>query len=83
MFIQPQIRTYVEQIKNDRNQGASELARQSLEVIKIGITKSNAVNVEQFVTEINGIVESLCSARPVMAPIKNAVQLFQKRLLEN
>jgi eIF-2B alpha/beta/delta-like uncharacterized protein len=83
MFMQPQIRNYIEQIKSDRYRGASELARHSVEVLKIGVAKNNAVSIQQFVTEINEIADNLCSARPVMAPIKNAVKLFQKQLSEN
>jgi translation initiation factor 2B subunit (eIF-2B alpha/beta/delta family) len=83
MSIQPQIQFYIEQIKSDRYRGASELARHSLEVLKIAVANNNAVSIQQFITEINEIADNLCSARPVMAPIKNAVKLFQKQLSEN
>jgi eIF-2B alpha/beta/delta-like uncharacterized protein len=83
MPIQPEIQSNIEQIKRDRNQGASELARQSLEVLKLAITQSNAASIRQFNIDLNEIADSLYSARPVMAPIKNAIKLFQKKLSEN
>jgi ribose 1,5-bisphosphate isomerase len=83
MPIQPETYNYIEQIRTDRNQGASELARDSLSVLKLAATKYTAVSAQQFINEINEIVEGLCLARPVMAPIKNSVRLFQKRLSEN
>lgn len=83
MTIQLEIRSYIEQIKSNRNQGASELARQSLEVLKCAITKSNAVSIQQFIIDINEISDNLCSAKPVMAPIKNSIKLFRKQLSEN
>ena len=81
--MQPEIRNYIEQIKSDRNQGASELARQSLEVLKYAISKNNAVSKQEFMSDINEIADKLYSARPVMAPIKNAIKLFKKQLSEN
>ncbi|HEX7475831.1 MAG TPA: translation initiation factor eIF-2B [Dehalococcoidales bacterium] len=83
MPIQSEIRGYIEQIKSNRNQGASELARQSLEVLKVAIAKSTAVTKPQFILDINEISASLYSARPVMAPIKNVIKLFQKQLSAN
>jgi ribose 1,5-bisphosphate isomerase len=83
MSIQPEIRSYIEQIKNNRNLGASELARQCLEVLKLAITKTSATSIQQFVADINEVSGNLYSARPVMAPIKNAIKLFQKQLSEN
>lgn len=81
--IHPEIISYIDRIRNDRNQGASELARMSLEVFKNAVDKSNAVSIQQFIIEINEIADSLYSAKPVMAPIKNAINLFQKQLSEN
>jgi eIF-2B alpha/beta/delta-like uncharacterized protein len=83
LSIRPEILNYIDRIRNDRNQGASELARLSLEVLKIAVDTSNAVSREQLIIDINEIADSLYSAKLVMAPIKNAVKLFQKQLSEN
>jgi ribose 1,5-bisphosphate isomerase len=83
MTINSEIYSYLERIKNDRNQGASELARYSLEVLKTAINKDAAVNADQFLKDLSEVCESLYLARPVMAPIKNAVKLFQRKLSES
>ncbi len=83
MSIPPDIKGYIDQIKNNRNEGASELARQSLQVLKYAITSSKATSLPQFVLDLSEVADGLRSARPVMAPIKNAVTLFQRRIAEN
>ncbi len=83
MPVPPEIRNYIEQIRSDRNHGASELARLSIEILKFAITKSNASSREQFINDLNFVADNLYLARPVMAPIKNAIRLFQKQLSEN
>ena len=83
MPIQPEIKGYIDEIRNNRNEGASELARQSLQVLKFAVTSSRAANLQQFALDLNEVEDGLRSARPVMAPIKNAVTLFQRRISEN
>ena len=83
MPIQPEIKGYIDEIRNNRNEGASELARQSLQVLKFAVTSSRAANLQQFALDLNEVADGLRSARPVMAPIKNAVTLFQRRISEN
>ncbi len=63
----------IEEIKNDRTHGASQLARQAVKVLKIAAERSQVDSVEQFLQEQKAVGERLMSARPAMAPIFNII----------
>ncbi len=73
MSISPEIISLIEEIRNDRIHGASQLARQAVEVLKITAERSRAGSVEQFLQEQKEVGERLMSARPAMAPIFSIV----------
>jgi len=71
--ISPEIIGLIDEIGNDRTHGASQLARQSLEVLRTAAEHSQADSARSFVTEQNEIGLRLISTRPAMAPIYNMV----------
>jgi eIF-2B alpha/beta/delta-like uncharacterized protein len=68
------------EIRNDRNQGASQLARQAVAVLKYAAEHSPASDAEQFQEEMRGVGEGLMAARPAMAPIFNIVSRYLSAL---
>jgi len=74
--ISPEIISLIDEIRNDRVNGASQLARQAVKVLKVAAEHSRADNVEQFLLELNGVGERLMVARPAMAPVFNIVSRF-------
>ncbi len=77
MAISEKVELLIKEILDDRTHGASQLARQALETLKVAAEESRAEGVDQFWTEMEEISWRLMSIRPSMAPIYNAV----KRLL--
>jgi len=73
MTISPEINRLINEIKNDRAHGASELARQAVTVLKITAECSRAETIAQFLWEQKTVGERLMSARPAMAPLFNIV----------
>ena len=73
MNISPEIISLIDEIKNDRTHGASQLARQAAKVLKIAAEHSQVDNAEQFLLEQKAVGERLMSARPAMAPVFNIV----------
>jgi len=71
MNINPEIVSLIDEIRNDKIHGASQLARQAVEVLKITAERSWADSVEQFLLEQREVGERLMSARPAMAPVFN------------
>jgi len=71
MNISPEISILIEEIRDDRTHGASQLARQAVEVLKVAAERSQADSVAQFLQELKEIGERLMSARPAMAPVFN------------
>lgn len=63
----------IDTIRNDKTHGASELARQAVEVLKLAAEHSHAGSTEEFLVEQRDIGGRLTSARPTMAPIFNIV----------
>ena len=59
MNISPEIISLIEEIKNDRIHGASQLARQAVKVLKIAAERSQVDNVEQFLQEQKAVGERL------------------------
>ena len=73
MSISAEIISLIEEIRNDRIHGASQLARQAAKVLKVAAERSQVDNVEQFLQEQKEVGEKLMSARPAMAPVFNIV----------
>jgi len=73
MNISPEIISLIDEIRNDRTHGASQLARQAAGVLKTAAEHSQVDSVEQFLQEQKAVGERLMSARPAMAPVFNIV----------
>ncbi|HEX74084.1 MAG TPA: S-methyl-5-thioribose-1-phosphate isomerase [Dehalococcoidia bacterium] len=73
MNISPEIISLIDEVRNDRTHGASQLARQAVSVLKVAAEHSQAYSVEQFLQEQKEVGERLMSARPAMAPLFNIV----------
>ncbi|MDD5039063.1 MAG: translation initiation factor eIF-2B [Dehalococcoidales bacterium] len=73
MDISPEIIGLIDAIRNDKTRGASELARQSIEVLKLAAKHSRTSSTAEFLMEQQDIGGRLMSARPAMAPIFNLV----------
>ncbi len=74
--ISPEIISLIDEIKSDKTHGASQLARQAINVLKLAAEHSQADNVEQFLQEQKEIGQRLMLARPAMAPVFNIVSRF-------
>ncbi len=72
----PEIISLIDEIKNDKVHGASQLARQAVNVLKVAAEHSQADSVTQFLGELGEVGERLMLARPAMAPIFNIVSRF-------
>jgi len=73
MEISPEIIRLIDEVRNDKTHGASQLARQAVGVLKVAAERSQADSVEQFLQEQKEVGERLRSARPAMAPVFNIV----------
>lgn len=73
MNINPEIISLIDEIKNDKIHGASQLARRAIEVLKIAAEQSQANRAKEFLAEQQEIGQRLMSARPAMAPLFNIV----------
>jgi len=71
--ISAEVINLIDEIRNDRVHGASYLARQAAEVIKIATEHSQVGTPEEFLVEQKEIGRRLMSARPAMAPVSNVV----------
>ena len=69
-----------DEIKNDKTQGASQLARQAMAVLKFAAEHSQADSVEHLLEELKGVGEGLTAARPAMASIFNIVNRYMVAL---
>lgn len=76
MNISAEIISLIEEIKNDRTHGASQLARQAVKVLKVAAERSQEDSVEQFLQEQKEVGKRLMSARPAMAPVFNIVRCY-------
>jgi eIF-2B alpha/beta/delta-like uncharacterized protein len=74
--ISPRIIRLIDEIRNDKTNGASQLARQAVGVLKHAAEHSQAISADEFLSELKGVGEGLMSARPAMAPIFNIVNRF-------
>jgi len=82
MNLSPEIISLIAEIRNDKTHGASQLARQAVNVLKIAAEHSRADSVEQFLLEQKEVGERLMSVRPAMAPIFNMVTRFLSAVSE-
>jgi eIF-2B alpha/beta/delta-like uncharacterized protein len=82
MDISPEIAGLIDEIRNDRVHGASQLARQAVMVLRKAAERSQAGSVSQFLREQKEIGERLMSARPAMAPVSNIVSRVLKAISE-
>jgi translation initiation factor 2B subunit (eIF-2B alpha/beta/delta family) len=74
--ITPEITSLIDEIKNDKVHGASQLARQAMKVLETAAERSQAENVEHFLLELKAVGEGLMTARPAMAPVANITGRF-------
>jgi eIF-2B alpha/beta/delta-like uncharacterized protein len=74
--ISHKIARLTDEIRNDKTQGASQLARQAMAVLKVAAEHSQANSVEHFLKELKGVGKGLMEARPAMAPIFNIVNRY-------
>ncbi len=82
MNISNKIARLTDDIRNDKTQGASQLARQAVAVLKVAAEQSQADSAEYFLEELKGVGEGLMAARPAMAPIFNIVNRYLSALSE-
>jgi len=80
MSISAEIISLIEEIKSDKVHGASQLARQAVEVLKMAAERSQADNLNEFQLEQREVGERLMSARPAMAPVSNIVARLLKAI---
>ena len=74
--ISPETIRFIDEIRNDRTHGASELARQAAGVIKYTAGQCRAGSARRFLLEVEKVGQKLMSARPAMAPVYNIVRLL-------
>jgi ribose 1,5-bisphosphate isomerase len=74
MNISPEITSLIDEIRNDRVHGASQLARQAAQVLKTTAEHSQAESADKFLLELGEAGQGLMAARPAMAPIYNIVR---------
>ncbi|MCK4368853.1 MAG: S-methyl-5-thioribose-1-phosphate isomerase [Dehalococcoidales bacterium] len=74
--INPEIISLIDEIKNDKTHGASQLARQAVGVLKLAAEHSQANSAERFWGELGEVGERLMAVRPAMAPIFNIASRF-------
>lgn len=65
-----------EELKNDREHGASYLAEQALNILQQAALAINAPDSKEFLTEITSLAWKLASLRPTMIPISNYARQF-------
>ncbi len=67
--------------KNNKTDGASELARQAVKVLKTAAEHSQAKSTKSFLSEQKEIGQRLMLARPAMAPVTNIVSRLLNTLI--
>jgi len=80
--INPEIISLIDEIRNDKVHGASQLARQAAEVLKVTAERSQADSLDEFWLEQREVGERLMSARPAMAPVFNIIARLLKAISE-
>ena len=82
MTINPEIIDLIDEIRDDKTHGASQLARQAAKVLKATAERSQAESVDQFLLEQREVSRELMSARPAMAPVFNIINQLLKTITE-
>jgi translation initiation factor 2B subunit (eIF-2B alpha/beta/delta family) len=81
MDITPAIMNLIDEIRNDKVHGASQLARQSAKVLKMTAERGRAESSDEFWLELKEVGHELMSTRPAMAPVINIVSRLLKAIL--
>ncbi|HSW56906.1 MAG TPA: hypothetical protein VLH15_00730 [Dehalococcoidales bacterium] len=80
MSIEPCIQEKINDIAEDHTHGASELARQSLETIKLAASRVENDDPEFFLDQVNEVGSRLIAVHPAMAPIFYMIKRLQASL---
>lgn len=83
MNISHQIINLIDEIRNDKTHGASQLARRAIEILKTAAEQSQAGTAQELRLEQQEIGQRLVVTRPAMAPIFNIVGRLQKAIAED
>jgi ribose 1,5-bisphosphate isomerase len=81
MDIRAEIEAKIEVIKNNTTDGASELARQAILVMKMAAETSQAENTRDFLLEQKEVGKRLIAARRTMAPIPNIITRYLREII--
>lgn len=73
MNISHEIINLIDEIRNDKAHGASQLARQAVSVLKVAAERSQVESVNEFLIEQKEVTDRLMLARPAMAPLFNII----------
>ncbi len=82
MDIREEIEKRIEGIRNNTTDGASELARQAILVMKVAAETSEAENVRDFLLEQKEVGKRLIAARRTMAPIPNIITRYLREIIK-
>jgi ribose 1,5-bisphosphate isomerase len=74
MTINGDVERLINEVRDDKTHGASELARQTLNVLRLAAVNSQIEKAAQFKAEMLEICRLLMSVRPAMATISNGVK---------
>ncbi|MBN2076623.1 MAG: translation initiation factor eIF-2B [Dehalococcoidales bacterium] len=83
MDIREEIETQIEGIKSNTTDGASELARQAILVMKAAAETSEADNARDFLLEQKEVGKRLIAARRTMAPIPNIITRYLREIIRD
>ena len=81
-MINKEISKRIEEIKNNKTDGASKLSLKALSILKLVVEKSRTFNPEDFLHELISVGKQLAEARPSMSPIRNRVAHVIHELLQ-
>ncbi len=73
----------IEEIKADRNHGASWLSRRALDTLKLVAKESDATTADDFIKHLKQVGMELMEARPSMAPLTNIISYAIHDVLES
>ena len=81
MDIREEIQAQIEGIRNNTTDGASELARQAILVMKVSAETSEADNAREFLLEQKEVGKQIIAARRTMAPIPNIITRYLREII--
>jgi len=82
MHIREEIEVQIEGIKTNTTDGASELARQAILVMKAAAETSEADNARDFLLELKEVGKQLIAARRTMASIPNIITRYLREIIK-